>query len=110
MNYTPKTLDKYVFGQLIGPFFLGFFMFVTVIAIDPLISALQNIVNDNISPMVVIRWFLCRLPQDMIFTFPMSMLLTTLLVFGRMSKDSETIAMKAGGINFFRLLMSEKGL
>lgn len=100
-----KIIDKYVIKQLIGPFFFGFFMFVTVIAVDPLMSALQNIVNDNISPWVVIKWFVHRLPQDMIFTFPMSVLLSTLLVFGRMSKDSETTALKAGGINFFRVIV-----
>ncbi|MBF0547415.1 MAG: LptF/LptG family permease [Candidatus Riflebacteria bacterium] len=100
-----KTIDKYIFNQLIGPFFFGFFMFVTVIAIDPLMFALQNIVNDNIPAGIVIKWFLFRLPQDMIFTFPMSMLLASLLVFGRMSKDSETIALRAGGINFLRLLL-----
>ncbi|MFZ2960723.1 MAG: LptF/LptG family permease [Candidatus Ozemobacteraceae bacterium] len=100
-----KTVDKYIFMQLVGPFFFGFFMFVTVIAIDPLMFALQSIVNDNVSVTTVVRWFIYRLPQDMIFTFPMSVLLSTLLVFGRMSKDSETIALKAGGINFFRLLL-----
>ncbi|GAB4268751.1 MAG: LPS export ABC transporter permease LptG [Candidatus Rifleibacteriota bacterium] len=100
-----RILDKYIFLQLVGPFLFGFFLFVTIIAIDPLISALQSIVNENVSIWVMVRWFLNRLPQDMVFTFPMSMLLATLLVFGRMSKDSETIALKAGGINFYRVLV-----
>lgn len=98
-------LDKYIFKQLIGPFFFGFFLFVTIIAIDPLMYALQSTINNNVSLFVVFRWFINRLPQDMIFTFPMSVLLTSLMVFGRMSKDSETIALKAGGINFFRILV-----
>lgn len=98
-------MDRYIFTQLLGPFFFGFFLFVTVIAIDPLISALQNVINENVSMEVMFRWFLNRLPQDMMFTFPMSVLLATLLVFGRMSKDSETIALRAGGINFFRILV-----
>ena len=100
-----RIIDRYIFMQLLGPFFFGFFMFVTVISIDPLMAALQHIVNDNVPAMVVVRWFLNRLPQDMMFTFPMSVLLSTLLVFGRMSKDSETTALKAGGLNFFRLLI-----
>ncbi|NLI78347.1 MAG: YjgP/YjgQ family permease [Candidatus Riflebacteria bacterium] len=100
-----KTLDIYIFRQLVLPFLFGFFMFATVIAIDPLMSALQNIVNENIPITVVLRWFFFRLPQDMVFTFPMSVLLTSLLVFGRMSKDSETIALRAGGINFYRILV-----
>lgn len=100
-----KILDKYIFLQLVGPFLFGFFLFVTLIAIDPLISALQSVVNENVSMWVMFRWFLNRLPQDMVFTFPMSVLLANLLVFGRMSKDSETTALRAGGINFFRILI-----
>ncbi|HOT27366.1 MAG TPA: LptF/LptG family permease [Candidatus Ozemobacteraceae bacterium] len=100
-----KTLDRYIFSQLVGPFLFGFFMFVVVIAIDPLMSALQNIVNENVPATTVIRWFLYRMPQDMMFTFPMSVLLSSLLVFGRMSKDSETTAMRAGGINFYRIMV-----
>ncbi|HNW35234.1 MAG TPA: LptF/LptG family permease [Candidatus Ozemobacteraceae bacterium] len=100
-----KTLDRYIFSQLIGPFLFGFFMFVVVIAIDPLMSALQNIVNESVPAMTVVRWFMYRLPQDMMFTFPMSVLLSSLLVFGRMSKDSETTALRAGGINFYRIMV-----
>ncbi|PKL46699.1 MAG: hypothetical protein CVV42_15525 [Candidatus Riflebacteria bacterium HGW-Riflebacteria-2] len=100
-----RILDRYIFTQLIGPFLFGFFLFVTIIAIDPLMSALQSIVNENVGLSVMGRWFLNRLPQDMIFTFPMSVLLANLLVFGRMSKDSETIALRAGGTNFFRILL-----
>lgn len=100
-----RILDKYIFTQLIGPFLFGFFLFVTIIAIDPLMSALQSVVNENVGMSVMFRWFLNRLPQDMIFTFPMSVLLANLLVFGRMSKDSETTALKAGGTNFFRILV-----
>ncbi|HNS09461.1 MAG TPA: LptF/LptG family permease [Candidatus Ozemobacteraceae bacterium] len=100
-----RILDRYIFTQLIGPFLFGFFLFVTIIAIDPLMSTLQSIVNENIPMSVMGRWFLNRLPQDMIFTFPMSVLLANLLVFGRMSKDSETTALRAGGTNFFRILV-----
>ncbi len=100
-----KVLDKYIFKSLIGPFFFGFFLFVTIIAIDPMINALQYVVNENTSFTVMIRWFFNRLPQDMIFTFPMSVLLANLLVFGQMSRGSETTAMRAGGINFYRILV-----
>lgn len=100
-----KILDKYIFTQLIGPFIFGFFLFVTIIAIDPLISALQSVINESVSMEVMFRWFLNRLPQDMMFTFPMSVLLSTLLVFGRMSKDSETVALRSGGTNFYRILV-----
>lgn len=99
-----RILDRYIFVQLIAPFFFGFFLFVTIIAIDPIMTAMQNAVNENVPFEVVWRWFYNRLPQDMIYTFPMSVLLANLMVFGRMSKDSETTALKAGGTNFFRTM------
>ena len=99
-----RILDRYIFMQLIAPFFFGFFLFVTIIAIDPIMAAMQNAVNENVPFEVVWRWFYNRLPQDMIYTFPMSVLLANLMVFGRMSKDSETTALKAGGTNFFRTM------
>ena len=100
-----KILDKYIIKQLLGPFLFGFFLFVTIISIDPLISALQRLVNENVSAWIVVRWFINKLPQDLVFTFPMSVLLSTLMTFGRMSKDSETTALRAGGTNFYRILV-----
>ena len=47
-SFKISILDWYIFTQLVGPFLFGFFMFVTVIAIDPLMSALQNIVNESV--------------------------------------------------------------
>lgn len=100
-----KTLDKYIFTSLLGPFFAGFFLFVIIISIDPLISTMQRVVNEDVPMKTMFLWFINRIPQDMMYTFPMSMLLSTLLAFGRMSKDAEITAMRAGGINFFRILV-----
>jgi len=82
------------------------FGFMVVISIDPMIYAMKNIINSEtrgIEPISVVKWFMYSLANDMIFTFPMAMLLSALIVFGRFSKDSETTALKAGGISFFRL-------
>ena len=41
----------------------------------------------------------------MVFTLPMSMLLATILAFGRLSSDLEILALRAGGIGFYRLVL-----
>src|SRR6266436_5889513 len=44
------------------------------------------------------------LPMLMTQTLPMSVLLGSLLAFGRLSGDSEHVALYAGGISFYRVV------
>jgi len=101
-----KVIDRYIFRELLGPYIFGMLGFIVVISIDPMIYAMKNVItsdNRNVDPFAVLKWFTYSLATDMIFTFPMAMLLATLLVFGRFSNDSELVALRAGGVSFFRL-------
>lgn len=100
-----RTIDRYIIRELFWPYIFGMLGFIVVIAIDPMIAAMKNVINKQIDIAVVAKWFLFSLTHDMIFTFPMAMLLSSLLLFGRLSKDSEIVALKAGGIGFARLVM-----
>ncbi|MBR3747683.1 MAG: LptF/LptG family permease, partial [Selenomonadaceae bacterium] len=51
----------------------------------------------------VLKIFIYGLPSIIIWTFPMSILLATLLTFGRLSSSSEITAMKSCGISFGRI-------
>jgi len=53
----------------------------------------------------VLRLFIFSLPSIIVLTFPMSMLLATLLTFGKLSGSSELTAMKSCGISFSRITM-----
>ncbi|MFC1745586.1 LptF/LptG family permease [Candidatus Riflebacteria bacterium] len=100
-----RILDRYLFFQLVKPFFLGLMGFVVLLSVDPLNRALANIINDRIDYQVVIRWFIFRIPQDLVLAFPMSTLLACLLIFSRLSRDGELTALKASGISFYRMML-----
>lgn len=99
-----KILDRFILRQLTKPFLLGMVGFIIILSIDPMVDAMKYAINNSIEPMVVFQWFLTRLPRDMVYTFPMSMLLACLLCFGTMSANSELTAIKAGGVSVYRLV------
>ena len=65
----------------------------------------KYITDYGASLQAVVKIFIFGLPGVVIWTFPMSMLLATLLTFGRLSSNSEITAMKSCGISFSRIAM-----
>ncbi len=100
-------LDRYIFKELLGPFIFGIAAFTCILAGS---SVLFYLVGDaikyGIPLMQVIQLFIYKLPSVVVFTFPMSMLLATILAFGRLSSDLEILALRAGGVGFYRIVVS----
>lgn len=100
-----RKLDRYLVLELLGPFGFGVAIFTTLFfGADVLGDLMKMAAQWGLSLGTAIRLILCKLPWILGFTFPMSMLLGTLLCFGRLSTDSEIVAMRAGGVSFQRLV------
>lgn len=99
-----RILDKYILKELLGPFLFGICAFSSVfIGTSTLFRIAQMITKYGASASAVIRLFIYSLPSIIVLTFPMSMLLASLLSMGRLSASSEITAMKSGGLSFYRL-------
>lgn len=99
-----RILDKYVITELLGPFFFGICAFSSVfVGSSTLLRIAQYVTTYGAGFSSVVKLFIYSLPSIIVLTFPMSMLLATLLAFGRMSSSSEITAMKSSGISFYRL-------
>jgi lipopolysaccharide export system permease protein len=101
-----KIIDKYIIKHLIFPYLFGIFGFFIVLSIDPLIRVMKYLVSYQNTPAAMIwKWYLYKIPEDFVYVFPMAMLLSTMLCFGTLSKDSEIIACYACGLSFKRLVV-----
>ena len=99
-----RILDIYIFREVILAFFFGVCAFSAVfIGSGTLFRIAQYITDYGASLSSVIKIFVYGLPSIIMWTFPMSMLLATLLTFGKLSSASEITAMKSCGIGFFRI-------
>ncbi|MDR1379039.1 MAG: LptF/LptG family permease [Synergistaceae bacterium] len=100
-----RTLDRFVLGEISGPFVFGVLIFTMIfVAGDLLFQAAKLMIERGISLGVVVRLFLYRLPEVVGMTLPMSCLLSTLLGMTRLSGNSELIALKSLGVSFYRIL------
>ena len=101
-----RILRKYLLREMILPFIFGVTAFTSIFVGTDVIFSLVNMVMDySIELGVTLRLFLLSLPEIVVLTFPMSMLLASLLVFGRLSNSNELIAMKAGGISTYSMVL-----
>lgn len=99
-----RILDKYIIKELLGPFVFGIAAFSSVfIGTSTLFRIAQYVTKYGAPISAVVKLFFYSLPSIINLTFPMSMLLASLLSFGRLSGSSEITAMRSGGISFYRL-------
>ncbi len=98
----PKTLDRYMMAELVGPSVLGLTAF-TLIFASVNILAISKLVGEEHAPLyLAISYFLWQMPQIILTVLPAAMLLGTLLSLQRLSTESEITALKAGGIGLVR--------
>lgn len=101
-----RLLDKYMLKAFIGPFLFGIFAFTSIfVGTGTLFRIAQYITEYGASLWLVTKAFVLSMPSVVILTFPMSVLLASLMAFARLSSTSEIVVMRAGGQSFMRLAM-----
>ena len=99
-----RILDRYILKELLGPFFFGICVFASIlVGTGPLFRIAQYISQYGASLWTCVKLLTFSLPGIIALTFPMAMLLASLMSFGRLSSSSEIVAMKCGGLSFYRL-------
>ena len=99
-------LDRYIVKELTFPFIFGVIAFTFILSGSTILFALiGEAVKYNIPFLHFSQLFLFKLPQVIALSFPMSMLLATILAFGRLGNDLEILAFRASGISVLRLVL-----
>ncbi len=105
-SFTLSILDRYIISELIAPFLFGVGLFTSVaLSIDTVFELVRRVAESGLDIGIATQVFLLKMPEFVVLSFPMSMVLTTLIVYGRMSSDSEIIALRSCGISIYRLIV-----
>jgi LPS export ABC transporter permease LptG len=94
-----KILTRYIFKEMLGPTALGFAFYTFIILMKNLFDFAGMIIKRSLPAATVGRLLFLSLPHIVVLTVPMSLLFGILIAIGRLSSDSEIIAMRALGIS-----------
>jgi len=100
-----RLLDRYVGREVVSHAALGLVVFTFVFFVPQLVRLMELIVRHSSSVWSVALLFLCALPPVLGFTLPMAVLVGVLIGLGRLSADSEIVALHASGVSLRRLLL-----
>jgi lipopolysaccharide export system permease protein len=104
-----KILQRYVTSSFLAAFLLGMLVLTFVLSVGLLVKATELVVR-GLAPSLVAQFLLVSIPQSFTFTVPLAALVSALLLFGRLSADGEISAMKACGVNIWRVMLPLAGL
>ncbi|MEB3212917.1 MAG: LptF/LptG family permease [Leptolyngbyaceae bacterium] len=99
-------MDRYIATELFYPFLFGVGAFSSLgVSVGALFELIRRVSEYGLPMSIAFRVFLLKLPEFVSYSFPMSVLLATLITFSRFSSDSEMIALKASGISLYRIII-----
>ena len=100
-----SILDRFIVTQMGNSSIFGVLVFSVLLVAGDLLFQIANLMIDKgVSLGVVARLFIYKLPEVVVMTLPMASLLSALLTFGRLSSQSEIVALRAAGISFRRIV------
>jgi lipopolysaccharide export system permease protein len=98
-----RILERYVTGSFLSALLLGWLVLTFVLAVGLLVKVTGLIVR-GLPIELVGRYLLAGIPETFGLTIPLAVLTGALLVFGRLSADSEVAAMRACGVDLLRIM------
>ena len=108
-NYLLRSIpliDKWLIGQLIPPLIFSISAFTVVsLSVGVMFDLIRKIVEFGLPFSLALKVLFFKLPGFLVLSFPMSVLLSTLLTYGKLSSNSELLALKSIGIKPSRFIV-----
>jgi lipopolysaccharide export system permease protein len=107
INLWPVTIvQRYLLKEFFLPFVVNIAFFSFVFLMTQILEITNMVVNYNLGLFRIVLIMIYTLPFFLEFVIPMSVMLSVLLTFLKLSADNEITALKAGGIGLYQLLPS----
>ena len=103
--YSIALIDRWLLGQIIPPMLFAISAFTVIsLSVGVMFDLIRKIVEYGLPLFKAIQALIYSLPSFLVLSFPMAVLLSTLLSYGKLSANSELIALKSLGIKTSRII------
>lgn len=99
-----KRIDRLILKELWSPWLSGVAMFSTLLMAATYLNRITDYVVQGVPASMIGEITMLLLPAILVKTFAMATLLGALLAFGRLSSDSEIVALRAAGASIYRII------
>ena len=99
-----KTLNKYLFNQSLIPFMLSVGVITTVLFLQFLIRAVDRFLGKGLDALTIFEYLYLNLAWIIALSVPMSLLISSVMTFGRMAQQNEITALKSAGVNLYNII------
>ncbi len=101
-----KLIDRYVFAEWLKVFAVAVLATGGILVLHNMYDNLGNLINWGASAAEISRFYLLVLPTLVPVVLPISLLLSLIYVLGAFHRNGEITAMRAAGMNVFRITRS----
>ena len=99
-----NTLNKYLLKQSLIPFILSVTVITTVLFLQFLIRAVDRFLGKGLDLMTIFEYLYLNLAWIIALSVPMSLLISSVMTFGRMTQQNEITALKSAGVNIYNII------
>ena len=99
-------IDRWLLGQLIPPLLFAISAFTVVsVSVGVMVDLIRKVVEFGLPLILALQIMVLKLPSFLVLSFPMSVLLSTLLAYGKLSGNSEILALRSLGVRTYRTII-----
>ena len=103
--YLIPLIDRWILGQIIPPMIFAISAFTVIsLSVGVMFDLIRKIVEYGLPILQALQALIFSLPSFLVLSFPMAVLLSTLLSYGKLSANSELLALKSLGISTHRII------
>ncbi|HEX7674352.1 MAG TPA: LPS export ABC transporter permease LptF [Bdellovibrio sp.] len=103
--FNGRKAAQYIFFEMLPSFILGLMVFVSIILMFQVLRLTEFALVHGVSIKIIGEIIGFVIISLLPILFPMALLFSVLLTYGRLSQDSEIVAMKASGLSMGTLLL-----
>jgi len=101
-----KTLDRYILTTFLKTFFSVFTILIFIFILQSVWLFVKELAGKDLDLVIVLKFLFYLLPSLVPLVLPLTILLTSIMIFGNFAENYEFAAMKSAGISLQRAMRS----